>query len=87
MTKILIFWGPNYLLHATTNTAAYKCFTLFSNTFLPSGKTVLVYNFLYSSSFQKHLEGLQISEHEIDREVKKYKKQAGTTTVKTELGG
>ena len=42
MTKIYIFWGPNYLPHATTNTAAYKCIFLFCNTFLPSWKAVLV---------------------------------------------
>ena len=31
---------PNYLPHATTNTAAYKCICLFCNTFVLSGKTV-----------------------------------------------
>ena len=42
MTKICIFGGPNYLPRSTTNTAAYKCISLFCNTFLPSGKAVLV---------------------------------------------
>ena len=36
MTKICIFLVPNYLSHAAANTAA------FCNTFLPSGKAVLV---------------------------------------------
>ena len=40
--KICIFVGPNYLPHAATNTAAYKCISLFCNTFLPSGKAILV---------------------------------------------
>ena len=42
VTEMCIFWGPNTLPHATTNTAAYKCICLFCNTFLPSGKAVLV---------------------------------------------
>ena len=43
MTHICIFLGPNYLPHAATNTAAYRCISLFCNTFLPLGKAVLVY--------------------------------------------
>ena len=44
VTKISIFWGPNYLTHAVTNTAAYTCISLFCNTLLPSGKAVLVFH-------------------------------------------
>ena len=42
MTNISIFLGPNYLPHVVINTAAYKYISLFCNTFLPSGKAVLV---------------------------------------------
>ena len=42
MMNICIFWGSNCLPHAATNSAAYKCISLFCNTFLPSGKAVLV---------------------------------------------
>ena len=38
----LHIFGPILFAHASTNTAAYKCISLFWNTFLPSGKAVLV---------------------------------------------
>ena len=44
VTEICIFSGPTYLPHGATNTAAYKCISLFYNTFLPSGKAVLVFS-------------------------------------------
>ena len=40
MTKMCIFWGPNYLPHA-----AYKCISLFCNTFLASEKAVLIIDY------------------------------------------